>query len=258
MPLHLAHQERRLYENNPIKLVICQLKFPILFEYERPEALAPAQRVLSGTYPRHEQEQQLGFAVGPQGALTVPPTAQWRFRQGSDGWSVVLGRDFVSLEATAYNRFEEFDERLAQALDALAALGVTQRDRLGLRYVNEIRVPDGTGPTAWRSYLNEELLGMVGGDVLGEDVIHAVQEIRLREALGVLVVKHGYVGPEPTGGDPHYILDLDMFSDQPVPLDAPEVLATVRTFHETIKDVFEMSITDALRDHLVVREVINA
>ena len=177
-----------------------------------------------------------------------------RFQGVDDGWSVAIARDFVSLETTAYEKYEELRERLAEVLDATLALGIKLRERLGLRYVDEIRHPDAKKPGDWRRFINEKLLGMVGGDELGDDVIQALQDIRLREDDGTLAIRHGYLGVEVAAGEPFYLLDLDYYDGRPRPLQAEQLLSQLDDYHHAMHNVWETAITDALREHLAIKE----
>jgi uncharacterized protein (TIGR04255 family) len=258
LPLAVSPQPRRLYRQNPLKAVICQLRYPVTLAFDQPGFLGPLQQRLKQRYPRAMAEQQIGLTLSPGGAAPIPPSQLWRFRSDDETWSVVLARDFAALETTAYERYEQFGERLDELFVALSTIDVTNQERLGLRYVNEFRMPEASRPSAWRDYLNPDLLGMVGGDVLGEDVIHAIEDIRVRQSDGVLVLRHGFVGAELAAGDPHYVLDFDYFDDQPKEFHNEKALAQVGGYHRTVHDVFELSITDPMRDHLGIAEVINA
>ncbi len=259
MPLALPDQPRRFYRQNTLRLVVFQVRFPVMHRFDEPGALARFQDVLKDRYPRSAPEQQLTIAVGPSGPVSSPPASSyWRFQGIEDGWSVAIARDFVSLETSAYERYEELRERVAEVLDATLALGVTIRERLGLRYVDEIRHPDAKRPGDWRELIDEKLLGMVGGGELGDDVIQALQDIRLRESDGTLTIRHGYLGAEATGNEPFYLLDLDYFDERSAPLIAGEVLEQLDGYHRTIHNVFETAITQQLRDHLGVKEQAHA
>jgi uncharacterized protein (TIGR04255 family) len=230
-----------------------------MHRFDEPGALARFQDVLAERYPRSTPEQQLGIPVGPAGPVAAgPPIQYWRFQGAEGGWSVAVSRDFVSLETTDYDRYEELRERMGEVLDATLSLGVTRRERLGLRYINEIRHPGALQPVDWRQFLNEKLLGMVGGEELGEDVIQSLQEIRLRQEDGTLAIRHGYLGPEATGNDPFYLLDLDYFDERALPLQPDVVLAQLDDYHRATHNVWETAITDALRDYLGVKEAVHA
>jgi uncharacterized protein (TIGR04255 family) len=254
MPLNLEPQVRHIFETNTLKLVVCQIRFPTLVKFDEDVAKRFSEFVIEN-YPRSEQERQIAVTVGPSAPEPTMNTF-WRFRDLKNLWSVALARDFVSLETSAYVTYEDFYERLVPVLDAMTAIGLRVRERLGFRYINEIRHPDAASPRAWRRFLNHELLGLLGGDLLGDDILHATQDIRLRQDDWLIVLRHGYLGPEPTGGDPRYLLDFDASHDGGIPLEAAEVLGRLKTFHDTLHDLFEIAITDDLRDYLKIKEVI--
>lgn len=259
MPLSLGAHPRRLYVDNPLKFVVCQVRFPVLARYGAPGFLAPMQDALSAKYPRFGEEQQVSITLGPGGIVPAPPPVPLsRFRDLEDRWSVAVARDFISLETTIYERWEEFRERICEVLEAAQGLGIPARERLGLRYVNEISHPDVTGPIDWTRFINERLLGMVGGEELGQDVIHALEEIQLREGDGTLVVRHGHVGAEASQSNkPFYLLDVDFYDDSPRSFDAGATLEQLDTFHATTHNLFEESVTDDLRKHLRIKEEVD-
>jgi uncharacterized protein (TIGR04255 family) len=254
MPVFPSPPPRRIYQRNPLKLVVCQLRFPVLQEFESPGFLAPFQTRLLDDYPRSSLEQQLGFAVGPGGAASMPAQQHWRFRGLEDGWSVALGRDFVSLEASDYDRFETFRARLTLVLDSLPLLGVRVRERIGLRYVNEIRHPDAKSASDWPQYIEQQMLGMVGGADLNDRLIHAVTDIRLRDDGDVMVIRHGYVGPQGEDNECFYLLDVDVFDERPIAFDPGQTKEQLDRFHAKADSVWESTITEALRHHFGVIE----
>ena len=259
MPLALAHQPRRLYVENPIKLAICQIRFPRLSEFDQPGFLTPIQAALSARFPRVSQEQQLGLAFGAQGMAPIPAATIWRFNQLDGPWSVALARDFVTLETQSYRRYEDLRTCLEEILDMLLKLDVHVRERIGLRYVNRLSHTQAQQVSDWKPFIRPELLGVVGGEELGDDVVQALEQIRLREPDGLMVVHHGYLSEEAAGSEgTHYLIDIDCFDDRPVEFDRDETLALIDSFHERLKNFFEISITDDMRNHLVVEEVLDA
>ncbi len=259
MPLALAHQPRRLYEENPIKLVICQIKFPLLSAFDQPGFLAPIQAALLTRFPRVSQEQQLGFALGAQGMAQMPTATIWRFNQLAGPWSVALARDFITLETQSYRRYEDLRACLEEILDILPALDVRVRERIGLRYVNRLSHPQARQVSDWKPFIRPQLLGVVGGEELGDDVVQALEQIKLKEPDGLMVVHHGYLSEEAAGSEgAHYLIDIDCFDERPAEFDRDGTLELVDSYHERLKNFFEISITDEMRSHLVVEEVLDA
>lgn len=256
MPLRLEPQRRRVYEKNPLKLVICQIRFPLVTRLEQPGFITPFEDAVRDAFPRVRQEQQvlITVAAGTPAPPSVAPS--WRFQTPDGSTSALLARDALTLETTAYSRFEDFVPLVRLLLDTLEDLGIKFRERLGLRYVNEIRHPEAQTASAWTNFINPAMLGTVGGELLGDDVIHALENIRLQEEDAIVVITHGFIGKDavPSDGDPFYQLDIDFGDERPVEFKSHDTLEQVSRFHDRISNLFEMSITDAMREYLTVLE----
>jgi uncharacterized protein (TIGR04255 family) len=256
MPLRLEAQRRRVYEHNPLKLVVIQVRFPAAIRFEQPDFIGPFQEAVRDTFPRVRQEQQVTFAL--TGGAPSPPalSPSWRFHTPDGAASALLARDSLSLETNTYSKFESFLPLVELLLHALTGLDVRFRERLGLRYVNEIRHPEAQSALAWASFINPAILGTVGGELLGDGVIHALENIRIREDDAIVTINHGFVGADAVapGGDAFYQLDVDFGDERPVVFDVKATIEQVKSFHGRISNLFETSITDAMRDHLVVVE----
>lgn len=255
MGLNLPQQPERLYETNPLKLVLAQLRFPPLLGFESPAALEPVQQALADEYPLLQEEQQIALAINSEGIAATPQNKVWRFRTLDGSRSIVLGRDFVGLETTSYATFGEFSEQVRYVLTALGALKTPPKvfQRLGLRYLNELRHEDAANPREWKPFLNEELLGIVGGDLLGDTVMQAIQELRLDDDGVMLIVRHGYLGPEVTDNQPFYLIDLDCFSEATGEVDVDQILKRLSEYHNRVHNLFELSLTDEMRSYLGVK-----
>jgi uncharacterized protein (TIGR04255 family) len=246
-----ARHERRKYSASQLMLVLCQVRFPVLHRFEDASFLAAVQDALRDRYPRARQEQQLAVVVGPGGPVQAPGATLWRYHDLDEAWSVVLQRDSAGLETTQYDRFEPFLERLVELVDVLRDAGIEVTERIGLRYINNLRHPKAKRPADWQPLLNEKLLGIVGGDQLeGAEIFQAIQEIRLTRTDGTFVLRHGYVGGEAAQNEPYYLVDLDYFDERAKILDRSEIEAQLQDYHEEISRVWEMSLEDPMRQEL--------
>lgn len=255
MTTDLGQWPRRvIFKNNPLKVVVLQVRFSPILVLAQPAGVAQFQEAIRDAYPRAEAPaQQVTLAVGPTGFM--PPIGQpgpWRFLDES-GWVVGLATDYVSLEATKYECFEQFEPRAAMVLKAAQdTLALRERGRLGLRYVNEINHPDAFTVADWRTLLDPELLGVCGGELFGDRVIQTLQQIDLRLDEGVLTVRHGCntsrEGPHP------YVIDLDAHDDQTRPFDVDEILERVGFFRTFIGGFFRHSLAKPLYDFLGPQE----
>jgi uncharacterized protein (TIGR04255 family) len=256
VPLRLEPQRRRVYEKNPLKLVIFQVRFPVAIRFEQADFVASFQEAVRERFPRVRQEQQVTVSVAA-GVPTSPVFApSWRFQTNEGATSALLARDALTLETTEYSRFEAFLPLVELLLDALVGLDIKFRERVGLRYVNEIHHPEAQTASAWSEFINPAMLGTVGGELLGDDVIHALENIRLRDEDAVVVITHGFVGrgAVPSDSDPFYQLDIDFGDERPGEFDREATLRQVTSFHDRISNLFETSVSDAMRDYMVVLE----
>src|SRR5439155_23086236 len=95
----------------------------------------------------------------------------------NDIWKVVLAQDFLAIETRVYEQFDDFLERLREALDALVEhIQPMVGTRIGLRYINEIR-PDNM---SWSHVIRSELLGPVA---IPEFVENATQIATMQQLL---------------------------------------------------------------------------
>jgi uncharacterized protein (TIGR04255 family) len=254
MSVDLSQWPRVIFDNNPLKAVVLQVRFPPILALSQAAGVAPFQSAIREVYPRAEAPgQQVTLVIGPAG--TMPPVAQpgpWRFLD-EQGWVAGLGTDSVSLETTNYEQYEQFEERAVKILEAArSTLGLTERVRLGLRYINEIHHPKARTVGEWRHLLKPELLGVSGGELLGDRVIQTLQQIEVRLDDGMLTVRHGCTvgdGPSP------YVIDMDAHDDAIRPFVVDEIVARVLSYRAWIGGFFRSSLQPELYDFLRPREV---
>jgi uncharacterized protein (TIGR04255 family) len=249
MSLKLKKLPRVIFERNPLKIVVTQIRYPPIFALEQPAGVAPFQEAIRDEYPVAEARRQTVSVdlegMGSPGAQLGP----WRFLSEDGNWVVGLAPDFISLETKAYRRFEGFEQRAARVLDvAVSTLRVSRCLRFGLRYVNEIEHPKALRVSDWKKFLHKELLGIAGGELLADRVVHAVQQIQVEIEGGKLTIRHGYL--RRSNGQSQYLLDLDVYDDNQRELSPSDILATMRDYKEEVWTIFRNSITDELVSYL--------
>lgn len=256
MPLDLAEPPRLIFERNPLQTVVVQVRFPAIFALEQPAGVAGFQERIRSEYPKAEgRAQQVSVIVGPGGAA-LPSNQQgpWRFLTDDGKWVAAIAPDYVSLETTDYKRFEEFADR-ANALFQAAAdeLALTRRGRIGLRYINQFRHPEATTAADWRRFLQDNLLGAVGGELLRDHVIQALQQIELQLDSGRMTVRHGFIREDDAKS--LYLLDLDAFDENDGTFASSDLAETMWQFKRWIWTVFFRSVTQELIDFLGPRQL---
>lgn len=251
MPLELRKYPRQVFVRNPLKVVVMQLRFPPIFALEQPAGAAVFQEAIRERYPIAEaRSAQFSISVGPAGiGPAVGGTGPWRFFSEDQAWVASIAPESVSLETTSYTRWEDFREHadflLAAATDALR---LTRKQRLGLRFVNEISHPDADRLSDWRQFLDPTLLGVAGGDALGDYVTQALEQIQVEIDDGRLTIRHGYHRDEESRSS--YTLDFDAYDEDAEGLNQSAVLLRLDEFKSWIWDLFRGSITEELVEYL--------
>lgn len=223
-----------------------QVRFPTVLRIADLASLAPFQEAIRDVFPTFRQEQQVSFALGPQGAQGPSAQHAFRFVTEGPGWSILLTPDALTLEADVavrYTSYDEFVERFRLAWTAiLAHYEPRQVIRQGLRYVDHL---EGDRPAAeWGELINPDLLGPLI-ERFGSEVTQSASELRLALTDGVIVFKHGMLplGPD---GNMGYLLDFDYFTEEPSDdssLDA--VMRRFDTYHQTLYGFFRWCVTEA-------------
>jgi uncharacterized protein (TIGR04255 family) len=260
--LKLPKYEDVVLQNPPLVLAVCQVRFPRAFGLLQSAELRAFQKPIQDAYPVP--------AVGAEVILEAQSGADAKIKKSRDkltfstpdgGWTVSLTEEFLGLETRAYEGFASFRVRLGEALDALlACVEGVKPTRVGLRYINEIRV--GETPD-WSRVIREELRGPLSTDVM-QHASQCLQEIVIStdEQTG-LTMRHGLLpggttvaGADVPEGEPFYLLDCDVFRtfsmDSLRTIDPSEIVATTSEFNEAAYSLFRWSIQDEYLSQLGV------
>lgn len=250
-----------------------------ILEVKHPEAPALSRGELAGlkaalvrVLPLQSSEDQVEvqFTVGgaPPGGAAPPPRVRTLHRYLSREKTTVatFTRESFSIETTSYrtwNAFRDLTTVVATALMDVAPVDGVQR--IGLRYIDEIRVPTTDGETPdWSQWVHA---GLVAPNPTSLDLRPIQQQAVVQYATGTpgetVALRYGaVVGPPavgegllvrrrvPTSGH-FFLLDTDaaweVVPGTPVPeLDIKFLGETVDRLHEPVKALFEGSLTGKL------------
>ncbi len=244
-------------QRSPIVLAVVQLRFPEILSVKTDESLiARYQDRIRDRYPYFLAGQQVEFLFGPQGVVQQPSqTSNWQFKDFEQKWTITVTASTITLETRHYTSISEFAGRMAEAvLAAKETFRIDVQQRVGLRYVNEIRHPEVAKPSDWRRFMNPTLLGPLADNAIAPSVESSIQELRLAASDGSLIVRHGAargttVAPEPGATVPtgdFYLLDLDAFDEKGRELDIEALDKLVKGYNRTIYSLFRWGMNDQL------------
>jgi uncharacterized protein (TIGR04255 family) len=233
-------KQQPVLENPPLKLVICQLRFPRLIGLGEAD-LRPVQRGLARDYPLPEVGRMAEFGIGPQG---IGPTGDveplFHFRDETRAWTVTVTPASLSLETTAYVDFTDFVSRWHTIADLMiGTLGIQRQDRIGLRYVDELECPPDPKPEDIARVVRAELVGVIGAHSRTGRLVSSMSELRFTQDRGVCTVRHGLVRRD---AEAAYVLDYDFYDDQPQALDLDAQVRLLADFNHGAYELFAWSV----------------
>lgn len=172
------------YPNAPLALVAFEVRYPEDESLMQRASLDKLKAMLADYLPlpqklqQHEVVVQVGSEVPPAVKVQAKP----RFATRDKTTACQIGLGSLIVETTAYESFESFSTLIRLVVDSVASVarpdGIT---RIGLRYIDEVRVPGITEPPGdWRGYISEHLLAPVAPEFV------AGAELELRTWQGVV------------------------------------------------------------------------
>ncbi len=214
--------------------------------------------------PITQPESAVQVSLGAPGMMQTPQGPLRMLDRGRT-LSVVVGAERVAVESTGYRCFEEFREFLGSVLAALPLEQIAGFGRIGLRYINEIRVPGVTTAREWEPFVAPALLAGAQLPLAELTAQSASAEIEYVGRDGMrLTMRYGSNsgrvvnagGPMRTRtheSGPLFFIDLDSYWETPPDSDLPEfsseaILAQTTRLRAPIHELFEGSITGRARD----------
>lgn len=261
----MEYPGREVFPSSPLEYVACQLKFPRTPRLERDDVLSELHDRLEEVLSVPQEEVVNSATIGPGGVDRLPSENRYRFLDKSRMQSALVGRAEITVETTDYEEYGLFRELLGMVFSAVADLApIVGIERIGLRYIDEIRVPEGIESAAdWDGWVESSVLSFlqVGKDfeVLDfQNVLHLegdIGGITLRHAslAGTGVVGEGQLRKRSKQADgPFFVIDIDSYwtpeDEVMLPFDVSSIIDVVDRLHQPVGTLFHRSITDRLRE----------
>jgi uncharacterized protein (TIGR04255 family) len=260
--------DREVYPNASVVLVALEIRHPATAPLGQ-AAIAKIKKRLSPKFPivRRAEVNHI------QTTATVADVRVERFPKyfNRDSTAAIsIREEALIVETTKYRHWEWLRELLKLAIEArLEATDVDGVERIGLRYIDEVRVPEKVGLSDWDSWVSPMLLGPSSvGEAFGcvpvtWQGVSVFQSSEQRKLVLRYGPREGYaVQP---GGDlkrttpppsEFFLLDIDSFWERvdSVPeFDSNWILGESDDLHSPIRGLFESLITDRLRDEVLRR-----
>ena len=182
--------------------------------------------------------------------LTQEPTGakEWKFFGVDRSKFLSIRTDALIVKYTTYTNYETLrDEFLSAVNEFFEVFEGVQGRRLGLRYINNIRVDEGAGVFDWSDYIHENLLCAFNFPQSQEAISRVFNSIESNHGEFNSTFRYGMHNPDHPARirKKIFVLDIDAYSQ--APQSAADIARNLDIFHSEIQRVFEKSITDALR-----------
>lgn len=266
-------REREIYPNAPIVLMAVEVRHPRCEPLDRKQVAELSARVRHLLpLPSEMNEVSVTVQAGPDGPpiqqQVVSSFPRWTSRDKRTALSI--RPDSLVIETTDYGSYDSVRALLDIALQARLAVAIPAGvERVGLRYIDEIRVPaeNGGNIPVWEQWVDASLLGPthIGAELgLVPDVNEGVF-VFSGGSDHALVLRYGAQRdyavqstpdlrrPLPPPG-PLFKLDIDSFwqaADEVPEFDSDFILSQTDALHEPVRGVFESVITNQLREEVL-------
>lgn len=260
------YPRREVFPSAPLEFVACEIRVPTAPRLVRNDTFEALTDALRDDFPIPEEEQIQTFPVigGKDGG--VETERRYRFLNRERTASAVVARNAITVETTDYQEFDDFRTLVLTVTDAVAATtDLVGIERIGLRYIDEIRVPDEISDASdWRGWISADVVGVLDvTDGYSADALQTVVRIAGEDSTGVVLryaamVGEGVVGDgplrrrAPAVSGPFFVIDTDSYRTSTGPamenFASDRIAAILDVIHEPVGTLFHRAITDRLRE----------
>ncbi len=262
--------EHEVYPNAPVVLVAFELRHPTTESLSPSETRAVKERLVRYTpIARNAQNTQIQLPLLPSGSTPASARVENfpRLVSRDSTLAISLRREALVVETSAYPGWDAFKEIVSEAIGARMAISALDGvERVGLRYIDEVRIPGVTAPD-WTDWIDSSLLGprpkeqvdlslseWQGVSLFGSQPGRAML-LRYGTATGFAVDPQSELRRtnKAQGGGPFFLFDIDSFwtpesSVPEIELTALEELCV--ELHRPVRRLFEGLIKDRLREEV--------
>lgn len=256
---------REVYANAPLILVVAEVRITYSPRLRRQNTLDEILLELDDTLPVVKQLQQANIQVGPDRVEQHGDMqSQFALLNRSSTVAATISSTAVILEATEYTEFPDFKDLYLRVCRAIERkIGSSAVERIGLRYIDEIRVPEPIDDARdWRGWVADPLVDIfnvassgVASDYQGLITYDLGSGCHLNFRSAAL---HGtgIVGNDPlrrrhvqSQSGPYFVLDLDGYWEggESHDFDLEWIGNILESLHTSTGEAFQNAITDRAR-----------
>jgi uncharacterized protein (TIGR04255 family) len=248
--------EKKKYKKNYLSQVVCQLNFAAL-EAVNDTSMKAYKESLGNGYAELSTVMQKGIVIQNDGTdlhTEVEDKNMWQIESSDKSHTIVISKETLTINFTHYEGFRQYIEIVEKAHELFFGVfqDLQQINRLGLRYINQIKIEQ--TDVNWAEYIDSKLT----------ESLKFVDYDKIRRSMHSLVIEHddetrinfnygifNQYFPAPVI-DNEFIIDFDAYASSAVK--ASECRKLIEKFNTIIAIYFEKSITDKLREKM---EIIN-
>jgi len=254
---------REVYPNPPVVLVAVEIRHPTSGPLDQ-AATASLKRQLAATFPLHVPASTFTVTMTASGMSQEPPQTWPRYMTRDKTTAVTYRDNAIVVEITRYTGFTELRSLVELALEARHSVALIDGvERIGMRYINEIRVPELHDQSDWATWIAAPLVAGseiktpagLGASIWQGLVLYGAQQgpgavLRYGTADGYAFSPDSDLRRSAPPPGPYFLVDIDSFwvpEGETPELETSEVLDRLEELNDAATDLFEASITDRLR-----------
>lgn len=177
----------------------------------------------------------------------VTEGTEWIFHSRDKEKTLTITHDNVNISYKGYESFHILRNDFINILEAMfKEYQELQSSRLGLRYINEIKLSE-NNILDWNDYLDENLLTMLKVPKENKNIARAFNNLILNYEGIIIKFQYGMFNPDFPAPVRKKIFILDYDAYYRGPQNFEEINQSIDIFHEKIEAFFESNIKDKLR-----------
>ncbi len=245
------------YRKSFLKEVIVKIDFSSSIDEFNQQLPSKLTNVILQRFPISEPEPKKVIArelqITPETVKTTSnEESHWIFHdKEKEKVSVITPKSFY-ISYKKYYSFDLLNEDFLLILNELFGVYPNIRSRMfALRYINEINI-DEINPLDWNNYLKNNLLSIFNIPVTEGKICRAFHNLSINYGEWILKFQYGMHNPDFPASIRKKVFILDYDAIYQGIQDKGDIENLIPLFHEKIQNLFESSISDALREKMEV------